>query len=78
MPVLIAVGEKDKVAGSAAALAALIPGAEVLIIPNRDHMLATGDRAFKAGVLDFLGRHGLPRLAITRWRHRCFRETRLR
>jgi pimeloyl-ACP methyl ester carboxylesterase len=58
-PTLVAVGEKDKVAGSAEELAALIPGAEVLIIPNRDHMLATGDRSFKAGVLEFLGRHGL-------------------
>ena len=58
-PTLVAVGEKDKVAGSAKELAALIPGAEVLIIPNRDHMLATGDRTFKAGVLEFLAKHGL-------------------
>ena len=55
-PTLIAVGAKDRVAGSGAALAALIPGAEYLEIPNRDHMLATGDRVFKEGVLDFLGR----------------------
>ncbi len=54
MPVLVAVGTRDEVAGSAAGLAALIPGAEVLDIPGRDHMLATGDKAFKAGVLDFL------------------------
>jgi pimeloyl-ACP methyl ester carboxylesterase len=54
-PVLIAVGTKDDVAGSAAELAALIPGATVLDIPNRDHMLAVGDRSFKAGVVDFLG-----------------------
>jgi len=45
-----------RVAGSAEGLAALIAGAEVLPIPNRDHMLATGDKAFKAGVLDFLAR----------------------
>ncbi len=56
MPVLVAVGTRDEVAGSAAGLAALIPGAEVLDIPGRDHMLATGDKAFKAGVLDFLAR----------------------
>jgi pimeloyl-ACP methyl ester carboxylesterase len=56
VPVLIAVGTKDTVAGSAHDLAALIPGAEVLDIPGRDHMLAVGDRAFKAGVLDFLSR----------------------
>jgi hypothetical protein len=24
------------------------------VIPGRDHMLAVGDRVFKAGVLDFL------------------------
>ena len=35
-------------------LAALIPGARALDIPNRDHMLAVGDKVFKAGVLDFL------------------------
>ena len=53
-PVLIAVGTKDLVAGSAQALAALIPGARALDIPNRDHMLAVGDRIYKAGVIDFL------------------------
>ncbi|MBV9969999.1 MAG: alpha/beta fold hydrolase [Xanthobacteraceae bacterium] len=54
VPVLIAVGTHDDVAGSAAALAALIPGARALEIPGRDHMLAVGDRVFKAAVLDFL------------------------
>lgn len=54
LPVLVAVGTKDDVAGSAEALAALIPGARALPIPNRDHMLAVGDKVFKAGVLQFL------------------------
>ena len=54
LPVLIAVGTKDDVAGSADALAALIPGARALPIPNRDHMLAVGDKVFKAAVLEFL------------------------
>lgn len=54
-PVLVAVGTDDDVAGSAEALAALIPGAKALPIPDRDHMLAVGDRVFKAGVLEFLG-----------------------
>ena len=53
-PVLIAVGTKDTVAGSAHELAALMPGARVLDIPGRDHMLAVGDKVFKAGVLSFL------------------------
>ena len=54
LPVLIAVGTRDQVAGSAHDLAALIPGAKALDIANRDHMLAVGDRIFKAGVLAFL------------------------
>jgi pimeloyl-ACP methyl ester carboxylesterase len=53
-PVMVAVGTKDLVAGSAQALAALIPGARALDIPNRDHMLAVGDKVYKAGVIDFL------------------------
>jgi len=54
VPLLVAVGTKDPVAGSPHELAALIPGARALDIPNRDHMLAVGDRVFKAAVLDFL------------------------
>ena len=54
VPVLVAVGSQDPVAGSPEQLAALIPGARALIIPGRDHMLAVGDRAFKTGVLEFL------------------------
>ena len=53
-PVLVAVGTKDDVAGSARDLAALIPGAQALDIPGRDHMLAVGDKTFKQSVLDFL------------------------
>jgi pimeloyl-ACP methyl ester carboxylesterase len=53
-PLLIAVGTRDDVAGSAQELAAVIPGAEVLDIPRRDHMLAVGDKVFKAGALAFL------------------------
>jgi pimeloyl-ACP methyl ester carboxylesterase len=54
VPVLVAVGTKDDIAGSAEKLAALIPGAKALPIPERDHMLAVGDRVYKTGVLDFL------------------------
>jgi pimeloyl-ACP methyl ester carboxylesterase len=56
VPVLIAVGTSDEIAGSAAALGEIIPGAEVLDIPNRDHMRAVGDKVYKTGVLDFLAR----------------------
>jgi pimeloyl-ACP methyl ester carboxylesterase len=54
VPVLVAVGTKDPIAGSAPALAELIPGARALDIPERDHMTAVGDKAYKAGVLEFL------------------------
>ncbi len=56
VPVLIAAGTADEVAGSAKALGRIIPGSEVLDIPNRDHMRAVGDKVYKAGVADFLSR----------------------
>ena len=56
VPVLIAVGTRDDVAGSVEDLARLIPQAEVLPIPDRDHMLAVGDKVYKQGVLAFLAR----------------------
>lgn len=54
VPVLVATGTKDDIAGSGPELAALIPGARNLDIPGRDHMRAVGDAVFKQGVLDFL------------------------
>ena len=56
VPVLIAVGTNDEVAGSAQALAQIIPSSEVLEIPGRDHMRAVGDKIYKTGVADFLSR----------------------
>ena len=56
VPVLIAVGTADDIAGSAEALGKIIPGSEVLDIPNRDHMRAVGDKVYKTGVVDFLSR----------------------
>ncbi len=53
-PVLVAVGTKDDIAGSPHKLAELIPHAEVLEIPGRDHMMAVGDKVHKQGVLAFL------------------------
>ncbi len=55
-PVLVAVGSEDVIGGSAVDLAALIPGAEALVIERRDHMRAVGDRQYKEGVLAFLAR----------------------
>jgi len=58
-PVLVAVGTTDDIAGSPHELAALMQNAEVLEITGRDHMLAVGDKIYKHGVVEFLGReHG--------------------
>lgn len=54
MPTLVAVGTRDDIAGDAAKLAAMIPAATHFPIEGRDHMLAVGDRTFKARYLDFL------------------------
>jgi pimeloyl-ACP methyl ester carboxylesterase len=54
VPVLIAVGTADEIAGSASELGKIIPGSKVLDIPNRDHMRAVGDKVYKTGVLEFL------------------------
>src|SRR6201994_415896 len=54
VPVLIAAGTSDEIAGSAAELGGIIPGAKVLDIPGRDHMRAVGDKVYKTGVLEFL------------------------
>ena len=54
VPILIAVGTTDEIAGSADALGKIIPGSQVLNIPNRDHMRAVGDKVYKTGVLEFL------------------------
>lgn len=54
VPVLVAVGTKDDVAGDPHQAAALIPGARALDIPGRDHNLAVGDKVYKEGVLAFL------------------------
>ncbi|HEY1544046.1 MAG TPA: alpha/beta hydrolase [Xanthobacteraceae bacterium] len=56
-PTLVAVGTKDSIAGSPQKLAELMPNAAALGIPDRDHMLAVGDKVFKAGVLAFLEEH---------------------
>jgi pimeloyl-ACP methyl ester carboxylesterase len=55
-PTLVAVGERDTLAGDLSTLVAMLPRAEGLLIPGRDHNLAVGDKAFKAGGLDFLAR----------------------
>lgn len=56
VPVMVAVGEADEMAGRPEPMAELLPQGEAVLIPRRDHMRATGDKVFKAAALDFLGR----------------------
>ncbi|MHB1110362.1 MAG: alpha/beta fold hydrolase [Devosia sp.] len=56
VPVLVAVGADDEMAGSPAPLAALLPRGEAFTIERRDHMRATGDPQFKQATLEFLRR----------------------
>ncbi|MBL8583274.1 MAG: alpha/beta fold hydrolase [Rhizobiaceae bacterium] len=56
-PTLVAVGTKDDIGGAAEPLARLMPNAESFAIEGRDHMLAVGDRTFKARALEFLRDH---------------------
>jgi pimeloyl-ACP methyl ester carboxylesterase len=57
VPVLVATGAEDEMAGPAEPLAALLPRGEAFSIPRRDHMRATGDKEFKRAALAFLERH---------------------
>ncbi|MBO0765730.1 MAG: alpha/beta hydrolase [Hyphomicrobiaceae bacterium] len=53
-PVLVVAGGGDVIAGPAADLARLIPGAQAITVPRRDHMHTVGDRVYMDGVLAFL------------------------
>lgn len=57
VPVLVAVGSDDEMAGPPEALTALLQHGEAFTIPRRDHMRSTGDPKFKAAALEFLARH---------------------
>lgn len=57
VPVLVAVGSEDEMAGSPEVLTALLQKGEAFTIPRRDHMRSTGDPKFKAAALEFLARH---------------------
>jgi pimeloyl-ACP methyl ester carboxylesterase len=56
VPVLIVRGGDDDIAGPARELPGMIPGAEYVEIPGRNHMSAVGDKVFKEATLDFLRR----------------------
>ena len=54
LPVLIVVGEDDNLVGSADDLQASIPSAELLTIPDREHLTVVPDQRFKDAVVRFL------------------------
>jgi pimeloyl-ACP methyl ester carboxylesterase len=53
-PVLVVDGDKDVQAGRPEPLAEAFANGRAAIVPNRDHMTAVGDKAYKQAVLDFL------------------------
>jgi pimeloyl-ACP methyl ester carboxylesterase len=57
VPVLIIVGANDSIAGDPHVLAERVPNAEVVVVPNRDHMMMVGDKAYKDAVIAFLDAH---------------------
>jgi pimeloyl-ACP methyl ester carboxylesterase len=54
MPVLVAIGTADDIAGDPYELARLFPRGEALAIPGCDHNRAVGDKVYKNAVLQFL------------------------
>lgn len=57
VPVLVAAGSDDDMAGAPGPLAEMLPQGEAFVIARRDHMRATGDAQFKRAALGFLARH---------------------
>lgn len=57
VPVLVAAGSEDTMAGPAESLAQMLPRGEAFTIEGRDHMRTSGDPEFKAAALAFLSRH---------------------
>ncbi len=53
-PVLVVAGDLDDVAGPVQPLVDLIPGAQGVVLPGRNHMNAVGDKGFKNAALGFL------------------------
>lgn len=54
-PILIVVGEKDERAAGIEALRGLVPQAQIMLIPGRNHVNAVTARAFKQAAIEFLG-----------------------
>jgi pimeloyl-ACP methyl ester carboxylesterase len=56
-PILLVAGERDEVARDTPRLAELIPTAELVVIPGRDHLGTVPARQFKEAAVEFFGRH---------------------
>jgi pimeloyl-ACP methyl ester carboxylesterase len=56
VPVLVAIGTRDTIAGPLQDMASFLPEAEFFDIPDRSHMGAVADPAFITRVLDFLAK----------------------
>ena len=54
LPMLIVNGDKDTTVGSPDELAAAIPGARLIKIPERDHLTVVGDQRFRDAAVAFL------------------------
>jgi hypothetical protein len=52
--VLVVAGELDDIAGPVEGLTKIIPGAQGVVLPKRNHMNAVGDSGYKEAVLEFL------------------------
>lgn len=59
LPVLVATGTSDEVAGDGRKLAAMFPAGQAVDIPGRDHNRAVGDKIYKDGALEFLEKRPL-------------------
>jgi pimeloyl-ACP methyl ester carboxylesterase len=57
VPVLVVAGDQDTVSGEVAPLVAAIPGARGLVLPNRNHMNAVGDKTYKREAIAFFKSH---------------------
>jgi pimeloyl-ACP methyl ester carboxylesterase len=53
-PILIAAGEKDERAAGIEALHGLVPQAQIVLLPGRNHVTAVTARAFKKAAIEFL------------------------
>ncbi|NUP73674.1 MAG: alpha/beta fold hydrolase [Sinomonas sp.] len=54
-PVLLVAGEKDERAAGLEAIHGLVPSAQIVVIPGRNHVNAVTARAFKQAAIEFLG-----------------------